>query len=118
MKLRKLAVVSALALTFVLSLAILSESESTTKAALATCSVPTGSYPTIQSAVTDPSCTTIDVAAGAYVETVTIGRSITLNGAQDGNPVAGRVFGSPAESTLTGRITIQEIGRASCRERV
>lgn len=110
MRLRKVAVVSALALTFVLGLVIFSGSESTTKAALVTCSVPTGSYPTIQSAVNDAGCTTIDVAAGAYVENVTINRSLTLNGAQAGNPVAGRIFGAGGESTLNGLITVQAAG--------
>ena len=68
----------------------------------ATCSVPTTSYPTIQSAVDDPTCATIDVAAGAYPENVSITRSLVLNGAQFGQPVAGRVSAGPAESTVIG----------------
>jgi len=48
----------------------------------ATCIVPSGSYPTIQSAVADLSCDPINVAAGLYAEQVTIGRTLTLNGAQ------------------------------------
>ena len=67
----------------------------------ATCTVP-GTYPTIQMAVNDSSCDPINVAAGAYAENVTISRTLTLNGAQAGNPVAGRTFGSPFESTVTG----------------
>jgi hypothetical protein len=74
----------------------------------APCSVPSLSYPTIQSAVNDPGCSPINVAPGAYVENVTIPRPLVLNGAQAGNPVAGRTFGSPlVESTVTGTITIQ-----------
>src|SRR5207249_1190925 len=46
-----------------------------------TCDVP-ADYATIQLAVNDPGCTTIDVAAGLYPETVTIPRTLTLNGAQ------------------------------------
>jgi len=46
-----------------------------------TCNVP-ADYPTIQLAVDAPGCTTIDVAAGLYPETVTIPRTLTLNGAQ------------------------------------
>ena len=68
----------------------------------ATCSVPTAAYPTIQSAVNDPTCTTIDVAPGVYLENVSISRSLTLNGAQVGQPVAGRTSGGPAESTVVG----------------
>ena len=68
----------------------------------ANCSVPTAEYPTIQSAVDDPTCTTIDVAPGVYPENVTITRSLTLNGAQAGQPVAGRTSGSLTESTVIG----------------
>jgi hypothetical protein len=68
----------------------------------ATCSVPTLAYPTIQSAVNDPVCTTINVAPGIYNENVTINRSLTLNGAQAGQTVALRTSGGAAESTLQG----------------
>jgi hypothetical protein len=68
----------------------------------ATCSVPSVSYPTIQSAVDDSSCATINVAPGLYAENVSIARSLTLNGAQAGMPTAGRISGSPAESTVQG----------------
>jgi predicted outer membrane repeat protein len=49
-----------------------------------TCNVPSGgtyNYPTIQAAVNDAGCATINVAAGAYYENVTIGRAVTINGA-------------------------------------
>src|SRR6266446_4211333 len=57
-----------------------------------------------------------DVAAGVYAENVMIPRSLILNGAQAGNPVAGRT--NPlVESTITGMfaaplpdITIQAAG--------
>ena len=48
----------------------------------AACSVPSLSHPTIQSAVNDPGCNPINVAAGLYPEQVTISRTLTLNGAQ------------------------------------
>ena len=67
----------------------------------ANCFVPVP-YTSIQSAVNDPSCATINVAAGMYFENVTIGRSLTLNGAQAGNPVAGRMSGGALESTVNG----------------
>ena len=66
-----------------------------------TCTVP-GSHPTIQAAVNDGSCSTINVAPGTYPENVIIPRSLILNGAQAGNPVALRVSGGPLESTVKG----------------
>jgi hypothetical protein len=59
-------------------------------------------YLTIQAAVNAMGCTTINVAQGMYFENVVIGRTLTLNGAQAGNPVAGRVSGGPLESTVNG----------------
>jgi hypothetical protein len=88
---RKLALLLAAAFTF---------HASTTSAAA--CSVPSPAYPTIQSAVDDPVCTTINVAPGVYLENVTINRSLTLNGAQVSQPFAMRISGGPAESTLQG----------------
>jgi hypothetical protein len=85
------------------------------EALAATCTVP-GSHPTIQAAVNDGSCSTINVGPGVYPENVMIPRSLTLNGAQAGNPVAGRTFFGPGESTITGTganapdITIQAAG--------
>ena len=68
----------------------------------ATCAVPTGTYPTIQSAVDDSACSTINVAPGLYAENVNISRSLTLNGAQAGQPFAIRLSGGPGESTIAG----------------
>lgn len=67
-----------------------------------TCSVP-GDYATIQAAVNDTNCTTINVAAGIYAEHVTINHSVILNGANSG--VAGngtRVPESIVDGTDTG----------------
>jgi pectin methylesterase-like acyl-CoA thioesterase len=41
------------------------------------CDVPTD-YPTIQAAVNDPGCSTINVASGTYNENVVIPRALTL----------------------------------------
>ena len=50
------------------------------------CSVPTLAHPTIQSAVNDPTCDPINVAAGTFLEPdpgpLTINRTVTLLGAQ------------------------------------
>ena len=84
---------------------VLTLGESTAQAA--TCNVApfTPPYPTIQSAVDDFSCNPINVAPGVYPENVMIPRSLTLNGAQAGNPVAGRTFAALlVESTITGVI--------------
>ncbi|HEV8117342.1 MAG TPA: right-handed parallel beta-helix repeat-containing protein [Thermoanaerobaculia bacterium] len=54
---------------------------STGAAFAATCNVPSGTYPTIQSAVNDLNCSTINVAAGTFAEQVTIGRTLKLVGA-------------------------------------
>jgi hypothetical protein len=71
------------------------------KAGAATCSVPTD-YPTIQAAVDDLTCTTINVAPGIYPENVSVSRSVTLNGAEASHPTSGRVSGGPSESTVVG----------------
>ncbi len=68
----------------------------------ATCSVPSAGYPTIQAAVNDPTCSIINVAPGVYLENVTVTRSVTLNGAQAGQLIAGRTSAGPAESTVIG----------------
>ena len=107
MKSKKLVVLSTIALTLVLG--IMMFRGGATRAAMAVCSVP-GTHATIQGAVNDVTCSTISVAPGAYAESVTISRNLTLNGAEAGNPFAGRVFGSAGESTVTGRMTIQASG--------
>jgi hypothetical protein len=98
-KLKKLAVLSILALTLLFGM--MKFQGSATKAAGPACAVP-GDYPTIQAAVNDINCTTINVAAGAYSENILIGRTVILNGAQSGQPFATRSSGGPFESTVSG----------------
>jgi nitrous oxidase accessory protein NosD len=64
------------------------------------CSVP-GEYATIQAAVNEPGCTTINVAAGTYTEQVDINRTLTLNGAQHGVDARSRSGASGTESIMS-----------------
>jgi hypothetical protein len=52
-----------------------------TEAMALTCNVPSTSYSTIQSAVDDGTCGTINVTAGTYNENIVISRALTLKGA-------------------------------------
>lgn len=81
MNFKKLAILATLTLTLLLSLLMLGGHK--TRAA-ATCSVPSVAYPTIQSAVNDSGCATINVAAGVYAENVSIPRAVTLLGPNAG----------------------------------
>lgn len=78
---KKLAVLSALILTLVLG--VIMFSGSTTNAAMAVCTVPSVTHPTIQSAVNDLGCSTINVAPGTYTEVgqIVINRDLTIIGA-------------------------------------
>ncbi len=88
MDFKKPAVLSSMTLALVLGLVMFSGNGSTTKAALASCSVPSGSYPTIQSAVNDVTCSTINVGPGTYNEQVAVTRSdVTITGAGAGSTI-------------------------------
>jgi hypothetical protein len=70
----------------------------------APCAVPSTPYPKIQDAVDATTCSVINVARGTYAESVTIPRSLTLNGARSGQDARSRRSGS--ESAITGSITV------------
>jgi hypothetical protein len=89
MNVRNLVALATLALAVVL--VTMTFGGRTTKAALAICTVPSGTHPTIQSAVNDITCSTINVAAGTYNEQVQINRTVTLHGAQAGVDARSRV---------------------------
>jgi len=61
----------------------------------ASCAVPSPQYPTIQSAVDDPACTVVVLAAQTYVESVAIGRSLTVQGV------------SSAATVVQGQVRVQ-----------
>lgn len=63
------------------ALTLLLLSVRSSSALVAICTVPSVSYSTIQSAVDDTNCTTIEVAAGTYNEAIEIKRNLTLRGA-------------------------------------
>src|SRR5882724_171300 len=98
----KLKTIGAVALTAALALI------STPAIQAAVCSVPSGAYPTIQSAATDPSCNTINVAPGTYNENVTVAfPNTTINGAQAGNNDFATRSGNPGgESVVNGAAPI------------
>ena len=70
-----------------LLLAVLVELARTGTVQAGSCDVPTGSHLTIQSAVDDVSCETINVAAGTFHENVAITRSIAIQGHGHGNTI-------------------------------
>lgn len=66
------------------------------------CNVP-ADYATIQAAVNDAGCTTINVAAGTYAEHVAVNRAVVLNGANAGT--IGSSTSRVAESIVDGSDT-------------
>jgi hypothetical protein len=97
MKVMKISVLVTLAIIAATAL-LFDNNNSKTKAAMAACTVP-GTHGTIQAAVSDVTCATIDVAPGVYNENVSVTRPVTINGAQAGVPAPGRVA---AESVVNG----------------
>ncbi len=83
------------------------------------CAVPSATYPTIQSAVDDESCTAIDVAAGTYLENLFIDHTVTINGDPSSATVidggnAGRVIdaeeaGSIEPPCCAGTLTLNDL---------
>jgi len=70
-----------------------------------TCPVPSASYPSIQSAVDVINCTEIVLTSGNFFGSVTIGRTLTLQGvSSDSTTIFGKVMvsGSETQATLKG----------------
>ena len=55
------------------------------------CTVPDGSYPTVQSAINDVTCTTINLSDQSYPESILIYRSVTIAGPPGLADIAGFV---------------------------
>jgi hypothetical protein len=73
------------------------------------CEVPGDTYPTIQSAVDDPSCQTIQLV-GNSTESVTIDRNLTITGAGlDNEPIVNGESGTPVFTILPGNTVIFEV---------
>lgn len=74
------------------------------------CHVPSTAYPTIQSAINDDTCDTINVAAGTYTENVFIRRSVTIRGADEATTIVdGGGNGTVFEIFATGGVTIKNV---------
>jgi hypothetical protein len=76
-----------------------------TPALCATCIVQSSSYPSVQSAVDNPSCTEIILTSGVFAGPVTIGRTLEIRGASsDRTRIVGKITvqGGATTATLTG----------------
>lgn len=87
-------------------------------AAAALCPVPTNPHPTLDAAVRDVACTTIQLAAGTYSENVVVTRDVAIEGAGSGlSKLAGALEVSSAASDITlARLSIDgtSSGVAGC----
>jgi predicted outer membrane repeat protein len=68
--------------------------------------VPNSAYPTIQAAVNDTTCATINVAAGTYTELVTIPRDVTIRGEGQERTVVDGGGRGPVVLINSSRVTI------------
>ncbi len=100
------------ALVLLMLLALAGAPQHASAASSCTVAASGAMYRTIQAAVDDSSCSTIDVAAGIYTENVTIRRDVMINGASqdttivDGNN-ADSVFLTDSTSVTLANLTIQ-----------
>lgn len=79
-----------------------------TPAHAGTCSVP-GTHPTIQEAIDDPSCSTIDLQAVIYDESIQISRSVSIDGPSGGGAVIEGLTSLSGDSTVVSfsNLTVQ-----------
>jgi hypothetical protein len=100
------------------TLAALALAVAAAPAAAITCSVPSAPYGTIASALADPTCTTVQVAAGTYVESLQATRDVTIQGAGSASTVVAgllRASGPGVDVTLKSlRIDATASSATSC----
>ncbi len=84
----------------------------------AVCNVPSGTHPSIQSAIDDAGCTEVVLAAQTFVESVAVGRSVSIAGGSTATTIVdGRfvVNGSSTEITLNNlTINAASLSSAGC----
>lgn len=84
----------------------------------AVCPVPSVGHPTIGAAVRDPVCTTVQLAAGTFAESVEVARDLAIAGVGSAvSAVAGHllVSGATSDVTLSGlRVDTTGTGVAGC----
>ena len=110
-------------LVVMLMVAAFMPTASSVLAAGPTCTVAAsgGTYTTMQAAVNDGGCATINVAAGTYPENVTISRDVTINGSTTGDTIvdgnnAGPVVTVRSGTVSLGYLTIQHGNNTSDRQ--
>jgi hypothetical protein len=75
--------------------------------AQAACTVPSGPYPTIQSAIDDPSCDPIDVKAGTFNENLNLHRGVDIRGAGAGRTIVDGTGGTVVHASGSTVRTLQ-----------
>jgi hypothetical protein len=71
--------------------------------------VPSTAYPTIQVAVNDATCATINVAAGIYYELITINRSVMIRGAGQESTVVDGSHSGTVLTIVSGTVIVQGV---------
>ncbi|MBX3015935.1 MAG: cadherin-like domain-containing protein [Caldilineaceae bacterium] len=81
------------------------------QAAGPTCTVGASgaTYTTIQAAVNDTGCATINVAAGTYDENITIARDVTINGATTGSTIVDGAGKDSVFQVTSGVVTLNSL---------
>jgi hypothetical protein len=110
---RVLALLGTVGCAIILGLGLLYSFASAHGVLVEDCAVPTN-YPTIQDAADDPFCAVVVVDSGAYTETVTIARSVTIEGQGAADTIvsgnrSGRVFTvEPGQSLTLTELTVTD----------
>jgi hypothetical protein len=73
------------------------------------CSVPSATYPTIQSAVDDPVCDAVNIGSGTFYETISIERPVTLFGNGAGSTTIDGTAGGSVITVKTTAVTLRDL---------